>query len=206
MKHLFPWPWALFFLAMGSFSRGPNAVSAAEPATLRVTFTLTDHDDRPLPGAEVRLVLGTTRGWQSATAGTRFTTDAMGAHTFELASPVEARATKRPTNFVDSLFRRAEPVDFLQVAAELDFGGVRRLYVTEIHRFHSDGNLMLSGFSAFAPDTGGEFTDKIKKADDWTQPDYKVADFKLSPEQDAAGRKHWRLSLVFRRAPLPVRR
>lgn len=206
MKHLLRSPWAVIFLAMGLFSRDVTAAVAAEPATLRVTFTLTDHEDRALPGAEVRLVLGTARGWQSAAAGMRFTTDANGGHAFELTSPLEVRSTKRPTNFVDSLFARAEPVDFLQVAAELDFGGVRRLYVTEIHRFHRDGNLMLSGFSVFAPDARGEFTDKIKKADEWTQADYKVVDFRLSPETDAAGRKHWQLSLGFRRAPLPVRR
>ena len=78
-----------------------------------VHFALTDLDYKPIPAADVRVVLGTEAAWQRAGNGHRFTTDAAGESRFTDAVTLTPVTRKRPTNFVDSLFTRAQPADFL---------------------------------------------------------------------------------------------
>jgi hypothetical protein len=196
------------------------SVSAATPAdavSLRVNFTLSDADGKPIPQAEVRLVFGREQGWQRPEAGHRFVTDANGAHTLELPVRLEQRSTKRPTNFIDGLLRRAEPTDYLHVAAELTYAGHRWLYGVEIHHFRRDGLAMFAGLVVFTRDERGAFTRKAKVTKDgwwmedlggWvlTGPGHDVRDFTLRPEAVSADERHWTLSLSFQRAPEPVRR
>src|SRR5215204_3063906 len=95
--------------AMVLFSLQAAELVRAESVSLAVRFKLTNLDYQPIPAADVRLVLGSSAGWQAATAGTRFTTDARGEHRFETLVMLEARSRKRPANFMDSLLSRPQP-------------------------------------------------------------------------------------------------
>jgi hypothetical protein len=194
------------------------AAGSNGPATLEIDFLLTDLERRPIPGASVRLVFGAQPGWQSALAGHRFTTDAKGGHTFAAPVAIEARAIRWPTNFVSSLFRRAEPADFLQLGAELDYAGHRWLYVIDVHRFRSDGTVMRSGFSVFTRNARGDFTEKANVTDvGWAmadmnglvlaEPGHRIADLTLLPvEGDEGTSPRWRLTVSFTRSPVPMSR
>lgn len=208
---------AAALLAMCLFSWGAAEGSCAQPVALRVIFNLTDHEQRPISAAHVRLVFGAERGWQSPQAGQRFTTDATGWHTLEVMAPVEPHPIKRPTNFVDSVLARPEPADRLQVAAELDYAGRRWLYVIELHRFRSDGAMLCGGLSVFTPNARGDFVQQAKSTGTgWimadlgglvlTQPGYTVVESMLDAADGAGGAKRWTLTLGFRRAAEPVRR
>src|SRR4029453_10628312 len=91
-----------------------GGTASAEPVALAVHFTLTDLDDRPLPGASVRLVLGSVSGWQGASAGHRFVTDASGAYRFAVSAVLDTQPRKRPTNFLSSLMSRPQETDHLR--------------------------------------------------------------------------------------------
>ena len=110
-------------IAVSLFSLNAKEPARAESVALSVRFKLTNLDYRPIEGAKVRLVLGSTSPWQQADAGKRFTTDAKGEHRFETRVMLEPRSRKRPTNFMDSLTARPQPTDLLHVAAELDYAG-----------------------------------------------------------------------------------
>ena len=204
-------------ITMASLSFFPTKAKSAEPVPLSVRFKLTDPDYTPIAGANVRLVLGAEPGWQNATAGQRFVTDTDGMHHLQERVILDSSSLKRPTNFVDSLFSRAEPTDHLQIAAELEFAGHRWLYVADLHRFRRDGDLLLTGTAVYSADAGGAFTRKAKVTDaGWrmadmdgavlTTPGHKAWESRLQPDATDAALKRWTLEIGFMRSPEPVRR
>lgn len=208
---------AATLLAMGSLDPAVRAAPATAPAPLAVHLAIIDAENRPLPSVPVRLVFGDAPGWQSAAAGHRCTTDAHGEHRATLPAPIERRSRKMPTNFVSSLFSRAQPTDFLQVAAELDYAGARRLYVIALHHF-PDGTVLQEGLSVYTADAAGDFTRQAEfDGREWkmadlgglvlTTPGHAVAEATLRPApEEASGHARWTLKLTLRRAAEPVRR
>jgi len=192
------------------------AAAAAESVQMDVHFTLTDLDYKPIPAAEVHVVLGTKGAWQGANAGHRFTTDAAGESRFTAPVALAPVRRKRPTNFVDSLFGRAEPADFLQVAAELGFAGHRWLYVVHLYRFHN-GDVLLDHMEIYSRDQSGNFTVKAEASDQgWkiadlgglmlTSPGHDVWKQSFGPDETDPEKKRWTFNLAFRRSPEPVMR
>lgn len=187
---------------------------ARELVTLDVRFTLTDHDNRPQTAAPVRLVFGTAPGWQRAGCGESFLTDARGEHRFTTTAEIETRSRKLPTNFVDSLFRRAQPTNYLHLATELEWAGHRRLYVIEIHRF-ANGTVLREGFAIYTPDAQGNFTYRAEHKDlSWKMADlngalasetgYTVTSVLLDHDENIAAARRWTLALAFKHSPAPV--
>lgn len=204
-------------LALAILSSLTAKLADAEPATFGVTFKLTDLDLRPIPAASVRLVLGRERGWQAAEAGRRFVTAANGEQRVQMAAVLEPDAIKRPTNFLDGLFSRAEPADYLQVAAELEYVGHRWLYVADLHRFRRDGLMAFSGFSVYTRGPKGNYTEKAQVSEQgWlmrdlgglmlSDPGHDLWDFALQPDTSDPERPRWDLTIGFKRAAEPVRR
>ncbi len=185
---------------------------------LAVQFRLSDADNEPVALAHARLVLGSAAGWQLPTAGQAIQTDASGESRATFAHAVEYRPHKRPTNFVDSLFRRAEPADHVQAAVELVYAARRRLVVVQLYRFRRDGAVLMGGFEVYTPDASGRFTVQGVCVDghswripepDGTQtghPGFDLVEFDLKPPEQAVDSRHWSLKLGFRRLPEPVRR
>ena len=211
------------FLAFALLSAAPVAGLGAsardrDAVSLDVRFELTDLAYQPIPGADVRLVFGSDRDWQSPDAGQRFTTDAHGAHRLTARVTLDARQRKRPTNFVSSLLASAEPTDHLAVAAELTYLQRRWLYVVDLERFASDGDVLLDDVSVYAADARGWFTRKARQDErgDWHMTDlpglvltssgHEPWSFSLQPDPADPTGQHWTLQLAFKRAPDPVRR
>jgi hypothetical protein len=189
--------------------------------TLDVVFKLTDFDYHPLPGVEVRVVLGTPEDWQGADAGVRFVTDARGQHQFSTSAAMERHLKKRPTNFVSSLTRLPEVADHLQIAAEVEYAGFRWLHVFQIERFAADGDGLQDGYTFYSRDEQGGFTRRaVAHGTDWAvgdlgvlrlnRPAFDLWDFRLTPaDRDSAnhkdGGRHWHLEIGLKRAPEPAR-
>ena len=143
--------------------------------TLDVVFKLTDFDYHPLPGVEVRVVLGTPEDWQGADAGVRFVTDARGQHQFSTSAAMERHLKKRPTNFVSSLTRLPEVADHLQIAPEVEYAGFRWLHVFQIERFAADGDGLQDGYTFYSRDEQGGFTRRaVAHGPDWAVGDLGV--------------------------------
>ncbi|MGC3982046.1 MAG: hypothetical protein QM808_12355 [Steroidobacteraceae bacterium] len=217
-------------LLAGSVSAAAKQVTSK--SVLEVSFKLVDQDDRPVPSAQVRLVLDAQSDWQASNAGQVFVTDSLGQVRFSSVNVVKGGSHKRPTNFVDSLFSRAEPVDSVQVAAGLEYAGRSRLIVIRLHRFRSDVAMLLDGFEVYTPDTRGRFTRQGHKVDGYSwkipepdglqsgHPGFEVVEFNLEPmllgsEVDAksagdnkiaSDTQRWLLKLVLRRLAPPVQR
>jgi hypothetical protein len=215
MSPKFPFTWFVASILL-MFSSKSAAAVAAEPVRMDVHFALTDLDYKPIPTADVRVVLGAKGPWQRADAGHRFTTDAAGASRFTDMVALTPVTRKRPTNFVDSLFSRAQPADFLQVAAELGFAGHRWLYVVHLYRF-ADGDVLLDHVEIYSRDQSGNFTVKAEASEQgWkiadlgglvlTTPGHEVWRQSFGPDENDPEKKHWTLDLAFRRFPEPVRR
>ena len=128
---------------------------------------------------------------------------------------LDERKRKRPTNFLSSLLASAEPTTHLTVSTELAYMQRRWLYVIDLDRFASDGDVVLDGVSVYAADSRGWFTRKARRDEqgDWhmadlpgavlTSPGHEPWNFSLQP--DPTGRR-WTLQLAFKRAPEPVQR
>jgi hypothetical protein len=194
-----------------------SGTASADPVTLAVEFKLTDLDDRPLPGAPVRLVLGSTPGWQSAGAGLRFETDASGAYRWAGPVALDKQWRKLPTNFLSSLVSRPQQTDHLRMAAELEYMTFPWLYVVDVYRLPGGGEVLLEGFSVYTRDARGEFTNKAKRdAGGWimadlgglalTQPGYEPSNVMLEPDPADPSRQRWTLRITFKKSPAPVRR
>jgi hypothetical protein len=194
-----------------------SGTASADPLTLAVEFRLTDLEDRPLPGAPVRLVLGSTPGWQSGSAGLRFVTDASGAYRWAGPVALDKHWRKLPTNFFSSLVSRPQQTDHIRMAAELEYMTFSWLYVVDVYRFPGGGEVLLEGFSVYTRDARGEFTNKAKRdADGWmmadlgglalTQPGYEPSNVMLEPDPADPSRQRWRLRVTFKKSPAPVRR
>jgi len=205
--------WLLAGTLLMFFSK---SVTAAEPVRMDVHFALTDLDYKPIPAADVRVVLGTKAAWQRADAGHRFTTDPAGESRFTDAVTLTSVTRKRPTNFVDSLFSRAQPADFLQVAAEMGFAGHRWLYVYHLYRF-GDGDVLMDHVEIYSRDQSGNFTVKAQATDEgWkiadlgglmlTSPGHDIWRQSFGPDENDPEKKGWTFNLAFRRSPEPVMR
>ena len=181
------------------------ANAAAEPVALDVTFKLTDLDYKPIANAPVRVVFGSEKDWQAPGAGRKIVTDAKGEARFSAPVTLERRMKKKPTNFASSLVSPAQPTEFLQVGAEMEYAGFRWLYVIDVYRF-PDGDSMLDGSDVYTADDRGAFTRKARhepKGGGWLMadlkgmalptPGYDAYDFMLAPDPSDPSGKRWRL-------------
>ena len=116
---------------------------AMTPVALDVHFKLTDLDYKPIPDAAVRVTFGSDPRWQSPDSGERFLTDANGEHRFTSQVIIDKLARKLPTNFLDSLFSRAQLTDHLMIAAELEYANHDWLYTVDVCRFPGGDPVML---------------------------------------------------------------
>lgn len=179
-----------------------------------VSFTLRDDRGQPVANAPVRIVLGGAPQDQPAAAGTVFTTGADGSARVTTAATIDQAARTRPTNFLDSLFAKAEPTDHIAFGVELDYLTYRWLYVGDLYRFMDGDVVFPDGLALFSRDTGGRFSRRAVAHDDgWeitdlgamrlTTPGHALTGFQWQP---AAGADEWQLSLTLRRdAPPTVR-
>lgn len=197
---------------------GGFMTTAMAQTELAVHLKLINADDQPLPATRARLVLGNAMGWQRPNAGQTLQTDAAGEAILRFANVVEQGKQKRPTNFVDSLFSRAELTDHVQAAIELEYAGRQRLIAIQFYRFRDDASVLMNGFDVYTPDKQGAFTIKGTKVNgyDWRiaepdgtysgHPGYELVEFSLKPVSDNASNQQWSLRLVLRRLADPVRR
>ena len=202
------------FLAVAGGVAATDAT--AQPVTLDVTFKLTDLDYKPIANAPVRIVFGADKDWLAPGAGRKIVTDAKGEARFSAPVTLERRMKKKPTNFASSLVSPAQPTEFLQVGAEMEYAGFRWLYVIDVYRF-PDGDSMLDRSDVYTADERGAFTRKAQhepKGGGWlmadlkgmalTTPGYDAYDFMLAPDPSDSSAKRWRLSVSFKRYPSPV--
>jgi len=202
-------------LLMTALFAQPRSAQDLQP--LAVRFQLTDLDYKAIANAPVRVVVGSNGDWQAASAGHAGVTDAQGQFLFADAGLVEPCKHKRPTNFVDSLFSRAEPAHHVQAAVELDYAGHRWLYVVQLYRFARGGDMLFSGLDVYCRDASGRFTQQARFKDhSWfmsdlnglalSGPGHEPWDFRLEPSSDTRSANAWILTLAFRRSPEPIRR
>ena len=194
----------------------------ARTVALDVAFTLTDQNNRPLPGEPVRLVFG-GKGWQSADAGVRIVTAADGTARFTTAASVARRWTFVNIGFTGlSMPVRA---DRLPVALELAFVVPQKngddvvhrwLYTAAIDRL-PDGDCSSDDLdTVYDVGTGGAFTKLIGRnaagpnfdglVDGWRldAAGYKLSDFMLTAPDAATPDQPWHLKLGLKRMPKPV--
>jgi len=196
-------------------SNYPVTASAANhQVPFEVRCTITDRDHAPVENLEVRLSLD---GELAAGRGA-MQTDAKGMCDALMTGAIASGVVKRPTNFVDSLFSRAEATDDVRLMAELSSFGGRLLYVLEVHRFRADGALLYTDFRVFAPDKRGHYVSELKRDryGIWqafnlgdgsvAYPSYRVAGCEFSPDEDDPSGQRWILNCQFERLPEPVRR
>ena len=217
-RRLTRYSFAAILLALATIRLCAAADPPALPVTLDVTFKLTDPNHAPIPNVPVRVVFGSEKDWQAPGAGRRISTDAKGEARFSAPLTLERRMKKKPTNFASSLVSSAQPAEFLQVGAEMEYAGFHWLYVIDVYRF-PDGDSMLDGFDVYTVDDKGAFTRKAmreSRGGGWlmadlkgmalTTPGYDAYEFMLAPDPSDASRKRWRLNVSFKRYPAPVMR
>jgi hypothetical protein len=185
--------------------------------SLRVRFTLTDLDYRPIAGAPVRVVFGSDREWQHQGSGHRFITDTKGEHRFDARVSLDRQLRKLPTNFVASLLSKPQPTDHLLIGTELEYATFQWLYTVDVYRFAAGDDVLLDGESIYTRDADGNFTRKAPHDDNgWrmadlkgqalTSPGHQAWNFMLQPDPSDAAGTHWTLAMAFKRSPAPVRR
>ena len=196
----------------------PRAVQAqGAPAPTDVVFKLTDLEYAAIPGVDVRIAFGPTEAWRARDTGTRFVTDAAGEFRFTTSVVVDEQPKKLPTNFADSLLARPQATDHLRIAAELPYMTFRWVYVVDLWRFRTSGDVLTDGLAVYTPDAAGRFTQEAKRVDGgWlmadlkglalTTPGYEPWDFRLEPGGAETSSPRWSLRLAFKRSPPPVRR
>jgi hypothetical protein len=195
----------------------PAASVHRTDVSLRVRFTLTDLDYRPVAGAPVRVVFGSDPHWQRQSSGHRFVTDAKGEHRFETRVSLDQRRRKLPTNFVNSLLSGSQRTDHLLVGAELEYATFQWLYTVDVYRFPSGSDVLLDGESIYTRDARGDFTRKASyDGDGWhvadlgnlvlTSPGHQAWNFMLQPDPSNPTGTLWTLDVAFKRSPPPVRR
>jgi len=217
-RRLTHYSFAAILLALATIRLCAAADPPRLPITLDVTFKLTDPNYAPIPNVPVRVVFGSEKDWQAPGGGRRINTDAKGEARFSAPLALERRMKKKPTNFASSLVSSAQPAEFLQVGAEMEYAGFHWLYVIDVYRF-PDGDSMLDGFDVYTVDDKGAFTRKAtreSKGGGWlmadlkgmalTTPGYDAYEFMLAPDPSDASRKRWRLNVSFKRYPAPVMR
>jgi hypothetical protein len=197
---------------------GASAANHTRVVPFEVRCIVTDRENRPLEGVEVRLGLRSGPAGREIGGGAVFRTDAQGKHVTQLSGELTRGAVKRPTNFVDSLFSRKETTDDLQLAAELEYFGTRLLYVIKLHRFREERAVLHYRFSVYTRDERGNFTREVTQDKDggWrfpgfgglvlSDPGYRLAGGMFYPDEaDPAGQR-WILECRLMRSPDPVRR
>ncbi len=195
----------------------PAASVQRTSVALRVRFTLTDLDYRPIAGAPVRVVFGSDPGWQRQDSGYRFLTDAKGEHRFEARVNLDKQPRKLPTNFVSSLLSGPQLTDHLLIGAELEYTTFSWLYTVDIYRFPGGDDVLLDGESVWTRDSHSDFTRKASHdADGWrmadlgnlvlTSPGHQPWNFMLQPDPTEKAETQWTLDMAFKRSPAPIRR
>jgi hypothetical protein len=195
----------------------PAATGERIEVSLRVRFTLTDLDYRPIQDAAVRVVFGSDPTWQRRSSGHRFVTDAKGEHQFEARVSLDKQPRKVPTNFVSSLLSDPQLTDHLLIAAELEYATFPWLYTVDVYRFPGGADVLLDGESVYTRDARGDFTRKASyDSDGWhvadlgslvlTSPGHQAWNFMLQPDPSNAAGTSWTLDMAFKRSPPPLRR
>lgn len=177
--------------------------ATASDVTLDVHIALVDNNDLPIANAPIRLVFGSTPGWDAPGAGTLFTTDAKGEHHFTTTAPLDIQRLKVPTNFFTQLVSLPEKTRHLKLAVELPYRGQPWLYVADVNRFPDGANLGRSVMKAYGVDPQGRFTVPAGTAG------HRLSQFFLKPaetEAEAEAATRWTLTLRFQREPEPVPR
>lgn len=190
-----------------------STLVAQQAVTFDVQFALTTPDSKPIAGAPVRVVLGEQPGWQGASAGTRFTTDAQGQHQFSTTGTVTEMRRKLPTNFWTSLMSRAQATKHVSVATELPYVGKQWLYVAEVDRFKDGTSARLDAMRVYGVNPSGVYTLPVSFAGGEYSlpgipgklrvPGHEVSHFSAEPD---AGGTRWKVSITVIRYPEPVRR
>ena len=184
---------------------------------MRVLFTLTDLDYKPLPDQSVRLVFGGGADWQRPEAGQRFVTGTKGDASYTTMAVVDEVSRKRPTNFADSLLSRPVATDHVMVGAELEYATYRWLYTVNAYRFRDNGDVVSDGVSIYSRDARGWFTNKATNdSGGWriadlngqvlTNPGHDSWDVSFAPANGEVDATEWTLKLSVKRSPAPVRR
>jgi hypothetical protein len=206
---------AVILFAAGGASA---AVDDTRVVPFEVRCIVTDRENRPLEGVDVRLMLDAGPTVHEAGRGIVFRTDPEGKHVARLSGALTPGAMKRPTNFMDSLFSRKEATDDLQLAAELEYVGTRLLYVIQLHRFREERAVLYTGFSVYTQDERGNFTQEVKQDKDggWRFPSlgglvcsdagYRLAGGLFYPDEADPTGQRWVIECRLMRSPAPVRR
>jgi hypothetical protein len=129
----------------------------AEDRPLDLAVSLRDHEDRPLAGEPLRIVLGTAADWRDPGAGLRLRTDAKGTAAWSGSIPRETRLKRFTSNYVDTLLSLPHRVDWLHVAVELPFLGAPCLYTTELDWFAAQRTSAQSTAGTWWADEHGRF-------------------------------------------------
>jgi hypothetical protein len=182
---------------------------------ISVTFKLLEEKnayppEEPIPGAEVRLVLGSTPDWQNPDAGHRFVTDSKGEAHFEMHGLIDRRTQSRNIGFTP--FSLPSRTDHMLIGVELEhvfpFANnapskiLRWLLTMDLDRFKDDQCRTVGFMSIFTQDADGKFTKPLQRQggeDAWIVPElnnqvvwgmfYKVANFGLSALDKTTGKR-----------------
>lgn len=205
---------AMLLFAAGGASA---ATGSASGVPFEVRCLVTNRENVPLPGIDLRLMLGSDHTVHEPGRGVVVRTDSQGKHVAQLPGELTPGAIKRPTNFMDSLFSRKEPTDELLLGVELEHLGTRMLYVTTLRRFRADGTVLHGELAIYMRDDRGNFTRAVPRDQngDWrfphlgglvvNDPGFRLAGGLFYPDgSDPAGR--WILECQIMRSPEPVRR
>ena len=194
----------------------------AEDRVVDLEVVLRDHEDRPLPGEPLRVVLGTTADWRDRQAGWPLRTDAQGRAAISGSVPRQTRLKRFTSNYVDTLLSLPRRVDWLQVAVELPFLGAPCLYTTELDWYAAQRTSGQSTAGAWWADEHGRFTltaepiAELERAGGWRLPltawrhlvftrlGHTLQGSLMPADEGAAPR--WKVVLRIRRDPPPVMR
>lgn len=205
-------------LAVVGAARLGATSEAPRPVRFEVTCTVTDHEGHPLAGEAVRLILLAAPERNLPTEGAVFRTDQAGRWNGTISGEIRTGSRKRPTNFADSLTARREKTDVLQLGAELTYLGQRWLYVFPVHRFRTDGTVLLGDFRIFAPGQRGDFAQEVGRdgRGGWRfpflggavlgDPGYRLTEFSFHPNSMDQSENTWVLRCHLQRSPEPARR
>ncbi len=184
---------------------------AERAVVLDIRFLLTDGQARPIPDAQVRLIVDSDPTAEPTSAGQRFVTDANGLHTRTMNATLNKVQRKRPATLVGSLFSDPELTDHLSLGVELSDRTSRWMYVAQLYRFPS-GDLVRDGVTLYVRDGEGRYWRRaVHDGAAW-----KIADMDPMPvtpghemTRYALDRKantdDWTLSVTFARLPAAMK-
>lgn len=202
----------------------------AEDRLLDLAVSLRDHEDRPLRGEPLRIVLGTAADWRGAQAGLLLRTDAQGSAAWSGNIARQTRLKRFTSNYLDTLLSLPQRVDWLQLAVELPFLGAPCLYTTELDWFADQRTSAQSTAGTWWADEQGRFTlapeavGRPERDGGWRLPlpawrhlmftrlghtlqgSLMPSDDNASHTATAGAAPRWRVALRIRRDPPPVMR